>query len=361
MKLPTLLLCLGVVYSANVCAEDTVKSQFSAVYQQYLDAIQSSENAQHYAQQAYYLGKKFYGDSSDNTANLAVNYANTLKGKSAELKKQRFELYEYAYNTLLANHSSTSLETIDALIGMADNTLSPREAANYYEQVIEAAKQQKQPKLVADMQFIAAQGLAYNYQGDKYRTALNYLNEADEYYTKNLPENSVSRIKADFLMAAFLQGKRQYDEAITRLNRVVNVFDKALSFDHDAELSAHSKLIYLYEKTGNSDEATKHCIAIAKMVPWKGNQDLTPLYRQEPKYPRRKAEKRQGGFVQMEFDITPSGFVDNIKVINSSKAGSAFEKEAIKAIEKWRYAPKFEDGKAVTASTKVQLDFKIGR
>ena len=36
-----------------------------------------------------------------------------------------------------------------------------------------------------------------------------------------------------------------------------------------------------------------------------------------------------------------------------------FEKEALKAIEKWRYAPKFEDGRAVLAKTKVQLDFKI--
>lgn len=61
----------------------------------------------------------------------------------------------------------------------------------------------------------------------------------------------------------------------------------------------------------------------------------------------------------MEFDITQSGFVENIKVLKS-EGGSAFEREAVKAMEKWRYAPKFENGQAVVASAKVQLDFKIG-
>lgn len=60
----------------------------------------------------------------------------------------------------------------------------------------------------------------------------------------------------------------------------------------------------------------------------------------------------------MEFEVTPTGFVDNVAVLES-KGGKAFEVEAIKAMKKWRYAPKFEDGHAVASTTQVQLDFKI--
>jgi len=40
---------------------------------------------------------------------------------------------------------------------------------------------------------------------------------------------------------------------------------------------------------------------------------------------------------------------------------SYFEKEALKALEMWRYAPKFVEGKAVTAKDlKVRLNFTLG-
>lgn len=360
MKASSLLLCLAIAYSGYSHADESIHSQFKIVYQQYLDAQQQGKGAEDKAEQAYLLGKQIYGDKSDNTANLAINYANELHQYPAENKQKRFTLFEQAYTILAANHPASSIELIDALLGMATNTDSVNRADALYKQVIEIAAVQKVPKLVADMKLAAAQGLAYGFQGKKYNQAKRYLLEADEFYSQNLPENSVERIKADFLVAAFAEGKRQYSKAIERLNRVVSVFDDALSFDHETELSAHSKLVHLYEKTGKSDEATKHCLAIAKMVPWQENQQQTPLYRQEPNYPDSKARFRQDGSVQMEFDVNTAGFVKNITIIKS-EGGEAFEQEAIKAMEKWRYAPKFEDGKTVVAKAQVQLDFKIGR
>lgn len=41
------------------------------------------------------------------------------------------------------------------------------------------------------------------------------------------------------------------------------------------------------------------------------------------------------------------------------KGGALFEKESIEALNKWRYAPKFENGKAVEAQSSVQLDYTI--
>ena len=49
----------------------------------------------------------------------------------------------------------------------------------------------------------------------------------------------------------------------------------------------------------------------------------------------------------------------NATIIESS-GGKDFHKSALAALKKWRYAPKFEEGKAVNSDASVQLDFKMG-
>ncbi|TMP73643.1 energy transducer TonB [Pseudoalteromonas sp. S1608] len=365
MKLNKRVLLMGLslsVLSTMSFAEQASNAQavFNDAYQNYLNAVKTKENMQQAAEQAYTLGKAVYGDNSDNTANLAINYAKSINGYGKKWIEKRFSLYQQAYTISVNNHGNKSLETVDSLVGMANFAPSAQKADYYLDQVIAIANTENKPKFLADMKLEAATILANKFSYEKYREAKNYLEEADEYYQANLPKNSVEQIKADFLMASFAEGRKRYDHAIERLNRVVKVFDENLSYDHSAELTAHSRLIGLYEKKGKSDEATKHCIAIAKMVPWKESQEQTPLYRVEPKYPKNKARFSKDGSVVMEFQVDESGFVKNPQVL-SSEGGLAFEKSAVEALAQWRYAPKFEHGKAVAATSKVQLDFKIRR
>lgn len=365
MKLNKRVLLMGLslsVLSTMSFAEQASNAQavFNDAYQNYLNAVKTKENMQQAAEQAYTLGKAVYGDNSDNTANLAINYAKSINGYGKKWIEKRFSLYQQAYTISVNNHGNKSLETVDSLVGMANFAPSAQKADYYLDQVIAIANTENKPKFLADMKLEAATILANKFSYEKYREAKNYLEEADEYYLANLPKNSVEQIKADFLMASFAEGRKRYDQAIERLNRVVNVFDESLSYDHNAELTAHSRLIGLYEKQGKSDEATKHCIAIAKMVPWKESQEQTPLYRVNPKYPTNKARFRKDGKVVMEFEVDESGFVKNPQVL-SSEGGVAFEKSAVEALAQWRYAPKFEHGKAVAATSKVQLDFKVNR
>ena len=365
MKLNKRVLLMGLslsVLSTMSFAEQASNAQavFNDAYQNYLNAVKTKENMQQAAEQAYTLGKAIYGDNSDNTANLAINYAKSINGYGKKWIEKRFSLYQQAYTISVNNHGNKSLETVDSLVGMANFAPSAQKADYYLDQVIAIANTENKPKFLADMKLEAATILANKFSYEKYREAKNYLEEADEYYQANLPKNSVEQIKADFLMASFAEGRKRYNQAIERLNRVVKVFDESLNYDHTAELTAHSRLIGLYEKQGKSDEATKHCIAIAKMVPWKESQEQTPLYRVEPKYPKNKARFSKDGSVVMEFEVNESGFVKNLQVL-SSEGGLAFEKSAVEALAQWRYAPKFEHGKAVAATSKVQLDFKVNR
>ena len=79
-----------------------------------------------------------------------------------------------------------------------------------------------------------------------------------------------------------------------------------------------------------------------------------PTIRIEPKYPIQAANDNQSGFVQLQFDISPSGAVSNVSVIKSSPEG-VFDKSAVTALKQWQYS---ESRQGLTAA-KVQLDFMI--
>jgi protein TonB len=64
------------------------------------------------------------------------------------------------------------------------------------------------------------------------------------------------------------------------------------------------------------------------------------------------------GWVELMFDIDENGDPVNIIVIDHNR-GDAFDKEAIRALSKWKYKPKIMDGEVVAQrGLKVRLDFK---
>jgi protein TonB len=77
-----------------------------------------------------------------------------------------------------------------------------------------------------------------------------------------------------------------------------------------------------------------------------GDSDIVPLVRVEPIYPQRAAQRGIEGWVEVEFTITAAGTVKNPRV-TAFEPSSVFNRAALKAIRKWKYNPKVEDGKAV--------------
>ncbi|QQX79309.1 M56 family metallopeptidase [Shewanella sp. KX20019] len=85
----------------------------------------------------------------------------------------------------------------------------------------------------------------------------------------------------------------------------------------------------------------------------KGN-DIHPVIRIEPVYPAAAVKANQNGFVVLQFDISPQGEVNNIKVIKSSPT-AMFDASATEALKKWRY----KESKTGAKGSMVQLDFVI--
>jgi protein TonB len=79
-----------------------------------------------------------------------------------------------------------------------------------------------------------------------------------------------------------------------------------------------------------------------------------------PSYPRRALRKKIEGTVTIEFMVTTSGFVDpNTVVIVESSPPGVFDSAVRRAIQRWRFKTRIDNGVAVPFKTRQSLEFKL--
>ncbi|WP_395374364.1 energy transducer TonB [Marinicella sp. W31] len=85
---------------------------------------------------------------------------------------------------------------------------------------------------------------------------------------------------------------------------------------------------------------------------------VIPVVRIAPQYPRKALIAKIEGWVKVQFTITPGGAVSNPKVIDS-KPARIFDREAIRAILKFKFKPKIVDGTAVEQLATQTIEFEL--
>ncbi len=76
------------------------------------------------------------------------------------------------------------------------------------------------------------------------------------------------------------------------------------------------------------------------------DRGVAPLVRVNPDYPRRALERGIEGWVHVRFTITAAGTVKDLMVVDAEPKG-VFDEAASKAVLRWRYNPRVENGVAV--------------
>jgi protein TonB len=80
--------------------------------------------------------------------------------------------------------------------------------------------------------------------------------------------------------------------------------------------------------------------------------DATPLVRVSPIYPPRATERGIEGYVVIRYTIAANGTVRDPEVIEA-KPARIFDRAALRAVKKWKFKPKVEDGVAVEQPGKI--------
>jgi len=86
--------------------------------------------------------------------------------------------------------------------------------------------------------------------------------------------------------------------------------------------------------------------------------DIVPVVVIRPMYPREAAMSGIEGWVKVEFTITETGTVEKPEVIDSDPP-RVFNREAIRAILKWKFKPRVVDGVAVERRATQVIDFTL--
>jgi len=86
--------------------------------------------------------------------------------------------------------------------------------------------------------------------------------------------------------------------------------------------------------------------------------DIVPLVRIDPRYPTRALRAGIEGEVIVEFTINPDGSVVEPRILESRPTG-VFDRQVLRAIKRWKFSPRVENGVAVARLATQVINFEL--
>ena len=361
---------LALLLSATLSVPAAMADDFSEVYKQFQQAVEAGdkEASVSLSYQAWKLGEEKFGKDSENALRLRHSYANMLvDNKEHKQALEEFESLIEGYEELYGEDSKDTFMMYADILGATDKIPANNSVLDFQQSLsrylLSNAEeiQFDSDKEKANVFHYVASALLKTSISKRYAyKTQQFLQDTMALNTRIWGAGNKNSLELQVLLANVQIARGKSSEAIANLEAVVNELDMNLAYSHPFALVSHAKLVELYESEGESDKATSHCQAIGQMTPWEDNIDPQPIYRTNPSYPMSYARAGKNGSVKLSFTIDTQGFVKDPEIIDV-KGGDQFADAALDALKKWRYAPKFEDGKPVNADELyVQIDFKIG-
>jgi TonB family protein len=83
---------------------------------------------------------------------------------------------------------------------------------------------------------------------------------------------------------------------------------------------------------------------------------LQRISKVDPTYPQRALEQLLSGWVELQFTVATDGTVQDV-VVMDSQPRTTFDRSAVAALRRWRYAPVMRDGTAVPQRAHIRMRF----
>ena len=109
---------------------------------------------------------------------------------------------------------------------------------------------------------------------------------------------------------------------------------------------------------GDGPQISPPAFGLAKKTKLEPNRNVMPISRVNPRYPRSAQKRGIEGHVVLQFTITQTGTVTNIKVVDSVPP-QVFDAAAKRALARWKFKPKVVDNASVTQFAEVKINFAL--
>jgi len=364
------LITLAMLMSAGVIADDSDVAAFNAAWLVYEDAVESGDKKLEVETAAHVVetGQQVFTETDEQLALVTHNYGVALSDsgnheQAATVLKEALRLGEAVYG-----EGNSGL--IPILADLADAEAGRRNSATqlrYYRRALKIAKANfgQQSIEYADLAFRTSRNV---YTMSRSLNAKGQMSDARDIYA-SLPEPKTQNVAlADFYLGKMEFTDRDYRNSSKFLESALTGFEAPGEANHALRLLTRALLVQAYEHRGLTAEATQHCVAIGREKQISPDQDYEPLFRVAPMYPMSMLRAGRSGLVDIEFTVDENGFVREPVVIARKVSGkdrtsaSDFDKAALDAVKRFRYAPRFVDGEAVAANdVKTRISFTIER
>lgn len=368
-----LLLVSGVSH-----AQDAVDVQaFNEAFTKYKAAMQQprTDLQMDAARDVLAIGRKIFEPTDERLPILLTNYGAVLfagahQNESKEILEEALDLAENIHG-----EDATQLVVILSNLADAESDLySPGRQLKHYKRALKivAGSKGKESDEYANLAFRAGNSVL---QHSRSANGRKYLLEAYEIYLAKRGKTALETGLAAFYLGRLEFSKGNHKKSIEYILASLEAFE-AQGDDPSYQLYARAMLVQAYEQRGQSDLATEHCVAIGRLSKLRSSQDYQPLFRMAPSYPYELLAQGIEGHVDFSFTIDENGFVRDPQVLDRVSSGRpsrtsvsvyklgkedrSFDAAALKAIERFRYAPRFIEGKAVKVDgVRTRISFKI--
>jgi TonB family protein len=353
-----------VLYSGMALwAEPVSKPQdFKKVYMEYLNLAKAGkwQESLPFIQQAYELNKNSGAENKKTAAALAYSYGENLEETRNHEEATRLYSEALAIEETVSGKDSPML--VPALVSLGrilQKTGREQESQRNYGRAILLAEKQYGAESVEFAKFFLSISHDFLKSGETAKTR-KYLNSSYEILKKELGEKDPLVGMAAFHRAKYFMATGDNKKARDLLLETLNTFDNPDMPDNKVEMITHGFLVEVYERLGNREDATRHCLAIGRMTPITDNQNYFPVYKAMPEYPISAGRRKKEGYVIVEFLVNTSGIVESPKIVMTTD--EVFNESSLEAAKKFRYAPKFVDGKPVSvAAVQNKIIYQMGK
>ena len=342
-----MLLLMSLLMSSVYAEESSNKSEFKQAYSNFIKLSEQGKWAESLdlAKKSYELGSVVYADDPKTIATLSYNYGlNLIRLKnfelSADVLSQTVVLYEKAYGVDAPELIPVLMDVSESL---AENDVKLK-LKRYTKRALNISKKHYGPESAEHGQLLVDVALIPTTPS---RDVKRKLKAGYTILSNTLGEDNPRTGIAAFNLGRFELANEKYNRSVGYFNTALNSFELPDEPSNAYELSTHSHLVKAYEQLGQSDKATKHCLAIGRMTPHSPNMDYQPLIKKAPHYPQRAADQSKEGFVTVMYDVDEQGFAVNAEVIENTSNSKDLAEASLEAAGKFRYAPQFKDGVAV--------------